>query len=56
MAGIGTIKASLDASLDGTGPRDAGRLEGGSYVIEGGFWASASGQTADLIFADSFES
>ena len=37
------------------GQPDAGRLEGGSYVIEGGFWASAGGQTADLVFADSFE-
>ncbi len=43
-------------SLQGTiGQPDAGRLEGGSYVIEGGFWASASGQTADLVFADSYE-
>ncbi len=43
-------------SLQGTiGQPDAGRLEGGSYVIEGGFWASTSGQTADLVFADSFE-
>ncbi len=43
-------------SLQGSiGQPDAGRLEGGSYVIEGGFWASTSGQTADLVFADSFE-
>ncbi len=43
-------------SLQGSiGQPDAGRLEGGSYVIEGGFWASASGQIADLLFADSFE-
>ncbi len=54
--GGGGVSTGGSYSLQGTiGQPDAGRLEGGSYVIEGGFWASASGQTADLLFADSFE-
>ncbi len=54
--GGGGASSGGNYSLQGTiGQPDAGRLEGGSYVIEGGFWASASGQTADLVFADNFE-
>ncbi len=43
-------------TLTGTiGQPDAGRLEGGAYVLQGGFWFDTAGQTADFLFADSFE-
>ncbi len=54
--GGGGTSTGGNYTLQGTiGQPDAGRLEGGPYVIEGGFWASTGGQTADLIFTNSFE-
>jgi len=52
----GGISAGGTYRLHGTiGQPDAGRLESGNYVLEGGFWASPSAQIADLLFADDFE-
>ena len=57
-----TIDNGVDTSTGGNftlkgtvGQADAGSLEGGRYVLEGGFWNAPTAQNVDILFKNSFE-
>ena len=54
IAGGGGASSGGDFAVQGTlGQSQAGESIGGGFLLQGGFWAS--GTTADLLFASSFE-
>ena len=53
----GSVSAAGGLTLSGTiGQTDATRLTGDGFILNGGFWATASVVPVDELFANGFES